>query len=147
MGRAGSRRTSDAAGRHRRLARHGRSRFLVQRMREERTSTISSRYFSRIAGRSESAGIGRDAAPVANATNVCRARVGSRDRVCQGGDYTKEIYRTAQNAWKGYWIDAASALRSEDDAVIILDPVNGRSSRIPWHRAERLLGGNARWLC
>jgi aspartate-semialdehyde dehydrogenase len=26
--------------------------------------------------------------------------------------------------WNGYWIDAASALRMEDDAVIILDPVN-----------------------
>src|SRR6185295_1185125 len=26
--------------------------------------------------------------------------------------------------WKGYWIDAASALRMKDDAVIILDPVN-----------------------
>jgi aspartate-semialdehyde dehydrogenase len=26
--------------------------------------------------------------------------------------------------WKGYWIDAASALRMADDAVIILDPVN-----------------------
>ena len=26
--------------------------------------------------------------------------------------------------WNGYWIDAASALRMKDDAVIILDPVN-----------------------
>jgi aspartate-semialdehyde dehydrogenase len=26
--------------------------------------------------------------------------------------------------WNGYWIDAASALRMEDDAVIVLDPVN-----------------------
>ena len=26
--------------------------------------------------------------------------------------------------WKGYWIDAASALRMKDDAIIVLDPVN-----------------------
>jgi len=44
---------------------------------------------------------------------------------CQGGDYTSEIYPQLRSAgWSGYWIDAASALRMKDDAVIILDPVN-----------------------
>jgi aspartate-semialdehyde dehydrogenase len=44
---------------------------------------------------------------------------------CQGGDYTNEIYpRLRREGWKGYWVDAASALRMNDDAVIILDPVN-----------------------
>jgi len=44
---------------------------------------------------------------------------------CQGGDYTNEIYPQLRNAkWQGHWIDAASALRMKDDAVIILDPVN-----------------------
>ena len=44
---------------------------------------------------------------------------------CQGGDYTKEVYPKLREAgWQGYWIDAASALRMKDDAVIILDPVN-----------------------
>ena len=44
---------------------------------------------------------------------------------CQGGDYTKEVYPALRAAgWKGHWIDAASALRMADDAVIILDPVN-----------------------
>jgi aspartate-semialdehyde dehydrogenase len=44
---------------------------------------------------------------------------------CQGGDYTNEIYPQLRAAgWSGYWIDAASALRMSDDAVIILDPVN-----------------------
>ena len=44
---------------------------------------------------------------------------------CQGGDYTKEVYPKLRAAgWAGYWIDAASALRMEKDAVIILDPVN-----------------------
>jgi aspartate-semialdehyde dehydrogenase len=44
---------------------------------------------------------------------------------CQGGDYTKEVYPKLRAAgWQGHWIDAASALRMADDAVIILDPVN-----------------------
>ena len=44
---------------------------------------------------------------------------------CQGGDYTNEIYpQLRREGWKGYWIDAASALRMKDDAVIILDPLN-----------------------
>ncbi|WPA92209.1 aspartate-semialdehyde dehydrogenase [Providencia zhijiangensis] len=44
---------------------------------------------------------------------------------CQGGDYTNEVYPKLREAgWKGYWIDAASALRMKDDAIIILDPVN-----------------------
>jgi len=44
---------------------------------------------------------------------------------CQGGEYTSEIYPKLRAAgWKGYWIDAASTLRMEKDAIIILDPVN-----------------------
>src|ERR671918_207914 len=44
---------------------------------------------------------------------------------CQGGDYTNQVYPKLRNAgWTGYWIDAASALRMNDDAVIILDPLN-----------------------
>jgi aspartate-semialdehyde dehydrogenase len=44
---------------------------------------------------------------------------------CQGGDYTKAVHpRLRETGWNGYWIDAASSLRMEEDAVIILDPVN-----------------------
>lgn len=44
---------------------------------------------------------------------------------CQGGDYTKAIYpKLKQSGWQGFWIDAASALRMENDSIIILDPVN-----------------------
>jgi len=43
----------------------------------------------------------------------------------QGGEYTKAVYPQLRAAgWKGYWIDAAKTLRMQDDAVIILDPVN-----------------------
>ncbi|MFO5928280.1 aspartate-semialdehyde dehydrogenase, partial [Klebsiella pneumoniae] len=44
---------------------------------------------------------------------------------CQGGDYTKAIYPALINhGWQGYWIDAASALRMDEKACIILDPIN-----------------------
>ena len=44
---------------------------------------------------------------------------------CQGGDYTKAVYpKLRAEGWQGYWIDAASALRMADDAIIVLDPVN-----------------------
>ncbi|HEU4621425.1 MAG TPA: aspartate-semialdehyde dehydrogenase [Burkholderiaceae bacterium] len=44
---------------------------------------------------------------------------------CQGGDYTKDIFpKLRASGWNGHWIDAASALRMSDDAIIILDPVN-----------------------
>ncbi|MET0520194.1 MAG: aspartate-semialdehyde dehydrogenase [Burkholderiaceae bacterium] len=43
----------------------------------------------------------------------------------QGGDYTSEIFPKLRAAgWAGHWIDAASSLRMDKDAVIVLDPVN-----------------------
>jgi aspartate-semialdehyde dehydrogenase len=44
---------------------------------------------------------------------------------CQGSDFTKQAYAPLRaGGWKGYWIDAAKTLRMQDDAVIVLDPVN-----------------------
>lgn len=46
---------------------------------------------------------------------------------CQGSGHTKKAYPELRSAgWKGYWIDASSALRMEKDSVIVLDPVNRR---------------------
>ena len=43
----------------------------------------------------------------------------------QGGDYTSEVFPKLRAAgWNGHWIDAASTLRMNEDAVIVLDPVN-----------------------
>ncbi|WP_457913767.1 aspartate-semialdehyde dehydrogenase [Candidatus Gillettellia adelgis] len=44
---------------------------------------------------------------------------------CQGDKYTQKVYTTLRKSgWKGYWIDAASSLRMQDDTIIVLDPVN-----------------------
>jgi len=43
----------------------------------------------------------------------------------QGGDYTSAVFPKLRAAgWNGHWIDAASTLRMDKDAVIILDPIN-----------------------
>ena len=56
----------------------------------------------------------------------------------QGGDYTTEIFpKLRASGWTGHWIDAASTLRMNDDAVIILDPVN-----LPVIRGALAKGGN-----
>ena len=58
--------------------------------------------------------------PTIDALKACEIII-----TCQGGDYTKEVFpKLRATGWNGHWIDAASALRMADDAVIILDPVN-----------------------
>ncbi|MFZ3141708.1 aspartate-semialdehyde dehydrogenase [Polaromonas sp.] len=56
----------------------------------------------------------------------------------QGGDYTSEVFPKLRAAgWTGHWIDAASTLRMNDDAVIVLDPVN-----LPVIKNALVKGGN-----
>jgi aspartate-semialdehyde dehydrogenase len=64
-------------------------------------------------------------APLMSATDIGALKACDIIVTCQGGDYTKEVFpKLRAEGWKGHWIDAASALRMADDAVIILDPVN-----------------------
>lgn len=62
----------------------------------------------------------------------------------QGGDYTNEIYpQLKSKGWNGYWIDAASALRMDEDSVIILDPVNRQLIDQALDRGiKKFIGGN-----
>ncbi len=63
---------------------------------------------------------------------------------CQGGDYTSEIYaKLRATGWQGYWIDAASTLRMEDEAIIVLDPVNKANIQSALDRGiKTFVGGN-----
>ena len=63
---------------------------------------------------------------------------------CQGGDYTKAIHPELRNGgWQGYWIDAASTLRMEPNAVIILDPVNRNVIDAALAKGQKdFIGGN-----
>ncbi len=69
--------------------------------------------------------IGKAIEPLKNASSL--SDLSEMDVIvsCQGGDYTNEVFQPLRDSgWNGYWIDAASSLRMNDDAVIILDPVN-----------------------
>jgi aspartate-semialdehyde dehydrogenase len=67
----------------------------------------------------------------------------------QGGEYTKAVYPQLRAAgWKGYWIDAAKTLRMNDDAVIVLDPVNLPVIKSALARGVRdYIGGNCTVSC
>jgi aspartate-semialdehyde dehydrogenase len=67
----------------------------------------------------------------------------------QGGEYTKKVYPELRAAgWKGYWIDAAKTLRMNDDAIIILDPVNMPVIKSALARGVRdYIGGNCTVSC
>ena len=99
---------------------------LVQRMREERDfDHVEPVFFSTSQAGGKGPETGKPVEPVKNALDVAELKKLAVLVSCQGGDYTNEIYpKLRREGWKGYWIDAASALRMNDDAVIILDPVN-----------------------
>lgn len=99
---------------------------LVQRMREEHDfDHIEPVFFSTSAAGGKGPAVGKDVGPVQNALDLEALKALPVIISCQGGDYTNEVYpKLRQAGWRGYWIDAASALRMKDDAVIILDPVN-----------------------
>jgi aspartate-semialdehyde dehydrogenase len=67
----------------------------------------------------------------------------------QGGEYTKKVYPALRAAgWKGYWIDAAKTLRMNDDAVIVLDPVNLPVVKSALAKGVRdYIGGNCTVSC
>src|SRR3974390_548624 len=62
----------------------------------------------------------------------------------QGGEYTESVHpRLRAAGWKGYWIDAASALRMKKDAAIVLDPVNLGVMQAARERGiQDFIGGN-----
>src|SRR2546425_1607468 len=99
---------------------------LVQRMREERDfDPIEPVFFSTSQAGGKAPNVGKSVEAVKSATDIAALKALPVIISCQGGDYTNEVYPKLRAAgWQGYWIDAASALRMNDDAVIILDPVN-----------------------
>jgi aspartate-semialdehyde dehydrogenase len=99
---------------------------LVQRMREEHDfAHFEPVFFSTSQAGGAGPAIGRQVEPVRDAKDLDALMALPVLVSCQGGDYTNEVYPRLRSAgWRGYWIDAASALRMKDDAVIVLDPVN-----------------------
>jgi aspartate-semialdehyde dehydrogenase len=100
---------------------------LMQRMEEEGDfAFIEPAYFSTSSAGGKAPALGgKEGGKLLDAMSVEALRPMDIIITCQGGDYTKEIFpRLRAAGWNGHWIDAASALRMDQDAVIVLDPVN-----------------------
>ncbi|HVS63556.1 MAG TPA: aspartate-semialdehyde dehydrogenase [Thermoanaerobaculia bacterium] len=63
---------------------------------------------------------------------------------CQGGAYTERVWPELRSrGWRGYWIDAASALRMRPEALLVLEPVNGECIEVALERGVvDLIGSN-----
>jgi aspartate-semialdehyde dehydrogenase len=115
---------------------------LMQRMREENDFALVEPVFfsTSTSGGEAPMGMGR----LQDAMSIEALAKMDTILTCQGGDWTNEVYPKLRSAgWKGFWIDAASALRMKDDAVIILDPLNLHVIRDALARGGRdFIGGN-----
>lgn len=82
--------------------------------------------------------------PLADASDVEQLCAMDVIVTCQGGDYTRQVLPGLRaSGWQGYWIDAASTLRMNDDALIVLDPVNGEGIQQALDRGVKdFVGGN-----
>lgn len=99
---------------------------LMQRMREEGDfAHINPQFFTTSQVAAEGPHVGKQTPPLKDAKDI--PALAQMDVIvsCQGGDYTSQIFPALRTSgWQGHWIDAASTLRMEKDAVVILDPVN-----------------------
>jgi aspartate-semialdehyde dehydrogenase len=118
---------------------------LMQRMQEEKDfDVIDPVFFTTSQAGQAAPNFGKDAGTLKNANDI--AELSAMDVIisCQGGDYTSDIFPKLRAAgWDGYWIDAASTLRMQDDAVIVLDPVNDDLIRASLAKGvKNYIGGN-----
>jgi aspartate-semialdehyde dehydrogenase len=117
---------------------------LMQRMREEKDFDLIDAVFfttSNVGGEAPAEARG---ASLKDAYDLKELMAMDAIISCQGGDYTTEMFPKLRAAgWQGYWIDAASTLRMEKDAVIILDPVNlGLIKKSLANGGKNFIGGN-----
>ncbi|MEN9659999.1 MAG: aspartate-semialdehyde dehydrogenase [Pseudomonadota bacterium] len=118
---------------------------LMQRMQEEKDfDVIDPVFFTTSQAGQAAPNFGKDAGTLKNANDI--AELSAMDVIisCQGGDYTSDIFPKLRAAgWDGYWIDAASTLRMQENAVIVLDPVNDDLIRASLAKGvKNYIGGN-----
>ncbi len=100
---------------------------LMDRMRTEGDfAKFSPRFFSTSQAGQEGPDVGQGTQqPLADAFDVTALAAMDVVVTCQGGQYTDDMHsKLRQEGWRGYWIDAASALRLSEQSVLVLDPVN-----------------------
>lgn len=118
---------------------------LMQRMVEEHDfDYINPVFFSTSQAGQAAPTFGGETGTLQSADNIDALKALDIIVTCQGGDYTSEIYKKLRaTGWQGYWIDAASTLRMEDEAIIVLDPVNKANIHAALDRGiKTFVGGN-----
>jgi len=118
---------------------------LMERMRAEHDfEHLEPVFFSTSQAGGAAPDVGRGAGRLHDAGDLAALAACDVILTCQGGDWTNDVHpRLRAAGWRGYWIDAASALRMKDDAVIVLDPVNrGVIDRALQAGVRDYVGGN-----
>ena len=118
---------------------------LLERMRAARDFDVfEPTFFSTSRIGAAAPPIGRAAGPVEDAHDLEALAKLPILVSAQGGEYTQAIHpRLRAAGWDGYWIDAASTLRMNDDAVIVLAPVNRPVMEAARRRGIKdFIGGN-----
>ncbi|MCX8581914.1 MULTISPECIES: aspartate-semialdehyde dehydrogenase [unclassified Gilliamella] len=118
---------------------------LMQRMVEEHDfDYINPVFFSTSQAGQAAPTFGGKTGTLQSADNIDALKALDIIVTCQGGDYTSEIYKKLRaTGWQGYWIDAASTLRMEDEAIIVLDPVNKANIHAALDKGiKTFVGGN-----
>jgi aspartate-semialdehyde dehydrogenase len=123
---------------------------LMQRMREEGDfDHIEPVFFTTSNPGGNAPAMAKNETKLKSATDIDELKKCEIIISCQGGDYTTEVFPKLRAAgWNGYWIDAASTLRMEKDAVIVLDPVNMHVIKDALGKGvKNFIGGNCTVSC
>ncbi len=123
---------------------------LMDRMTQEKDfDLIEPLFFSTSNAGGKSPAMAKNETTLQDAFNIEQLKRCEIIITAQGGDYTSEVFPKLRAAgWNGHWIDAASTLRMEKDAVIILDPVNMPVIKNALaHGGNNWVGGNCTVSC
>ena len=123
---------------------------LMQRMQEEGDfAHIEPVFFSTSNTGGAAPKMAKNETTLKDATNIDELKRCEIIISCQGGDYTTEVFPKLRAAgWNGYWIDAASTLRMDKDAIIVLDPVNLNVIKDAMAKGvKNFIGGNCTVSC
>lgn len=102
---------------------------LMERMAAERDFDLIESVFFSVSNAGGAAPVvpkrASDAAKLYDGNDIAVLKTCDAIVTTQGGDYSSALHPKLRGAgWTGYWVDSASALRMNDDAAMVLDPVN-----------------------
>ncbi len=99
---------------------------LLERMRAEGDfAGLTTTFYSTSQVGQDGPDMGEGSLPLGDAYDVSGLAKHQVIITCQGGDYTKQVLpQLREGGWDGFWIDAASAKRMDEDSIIVLDPLN-----------------------